>query len=282
MKKSMISGLQKLKQTVTLSGSTPPLPQQRQQSQSREGSDTGSEHVVTKRKLEVSSAAHAVDGGPVFEILSVDPTQLDNENAEPLPYRFTVAKGFKQLIDSHTNLGTNTFVCGQDSNEYLALRGRMTVIDTTMSKIRQQMEWLHQELMVLETEKQDLIQKLHNLPLHDRSCTEFTISIHPPRPVEALPAPDEEPQDLMRRAETTAMSELPHGGEYVILHSGEHACTGDESGSARRCACVCVCACIHIIHITERESIDFYLCQPLAHLYIHIYIYVCVKRLLPL
>jgi hypothetical protein len=230
VKTRMMAGLQKLKQTVTLTGGSPGRPP-RPRPQSEEGSQDSSERLAPKKKVDVVTAPRAIDGGPKYEMLSVDTTETEDEHTqkEPLPYRFTMPPGFKQLMDPQTTLGTNTFVYGQDSQEYLDLRGRMTVVDTTMSKIRQQMEWLHQELMVLETEKQDLTLKLHNLPLQDRSCTEFSISVHPQRAVEALPVADEEQQDLMRRAETTAISELPHGGEYVVLHSGEHVCTSSDS-----------------------------------------------------
>ena len=190
------------------------------------------ENLFGRKKADVNMAPRAIGGGAEYEMLSVDPAQAENERAEPLPYRFAMPAGFKQLVDPNTSLGTNTFVCGQDSQEFLALRGRMTVLDTTMSKIREQMEWLHQELMVLEAEKQDLTLKLSSLPLRDRSCTEFSISVHPPRPVEALPIAEEEGHDLCRRAEATAMSELPHGGEYVVLHSRQHECSGSSARSS--------------------------------------------------
>ena len=234
---SMLKGLQKLKQTVTLTPSSP-APPASEEHESREVSrlshantDTGAVRIELG-ELKASTAPRALDGVGLYEMLSVDEAGTQREQSEPIPYRFRVPEGFKQLTDPQTTLGTNTFVYGQDSHEYLALRGRMTVLDTTMSKIRQQMEWLHQELMVLETEKLELTQQLHNLPLHDHSCTEFTITLLPRRPVEALPVPDEELQDLMRRAEATAMSELPHGGEYAVLHSSEHACSSGGGGSA--------------------------------------------------
>ena len=234
---SMLKGLQKLKQTVTLTPSSP-APPASEEHESREVSrlshantDTGAVRIELG-ELKASTAPRALDGVGLYEMLSVDEAGTQREQSEPIPYRFRVPEGFKQLTDPQTTLGTNTFVYGQDSHEYLALRGRMTVLDTTMSKIRQQMEWLHQELMVLETEKLELTQQLHNLPLHDHSCTEFTITLLPRRPVEALPVPDEELQDLMRRAEATAMSELPHGGEYAVLHSSEHVCCSSGGGSA--------------------------------------------------
>ena len=234
---SMLKGLQKLKQTVTLTPSSP-APPASEEHESREVSrlshantDAGAVRIELG-ELKASTAPRALDGVGLYEMLSVDEAGTQREQSEPIPYRFRVPEGFKQLTDPQTTLGTNTFVYGQDSHEYLALRGRMTVLDTTMSKIRQQMEWLHQELMVLETEKLELTQQLHNLPLHDHSCTEFTITLLPRRPVEALPVPDEELQDLMRRAEATAMSELPHGGEYAVLHSSEHACSSGGGGSA--------------------------------------------------
>ena len=234
---SMLKGLQKLKQTVTLTPSSP-APPASEEHESREVSrlshantNTGAVRIELG-ELKASTAPRALDGVGLYEMLSVDEAGTQREQSEPIPYRFRVPEGFKQLTDPQTTLGTNTFVYGQDSHEYLALRGRMTVLDTTMSKIRQQMEWLHQELMVLETEKLELTQQLHNLPLHDHSCTEFTITLLPRRPVEALPVPDEELQDLMRRAEATAMSELPHGGEYAVLHSSEHACSSSGGGSA--------------------------------------------------
>ena len=220
VRQGLLKGLQKIKETVT-----PMTPDRRRPPSPRE---VRSENLFSRKKADVDTAPRAIGSGSEYEMLSVDPAQT--EHAEPLPYRFSMPTGFKQLIDPSTNLGTNTFVCGQDSPEYLALRGRMTVLDTTMSKIRQQMEYLHQELMVLETEKQDLTLKLSSLPVHDRSCAEFSISLHPPRPVEALPIAEEESHDLGRRAEATAMSELPHGGEYVVLHSSEHECS---SSSAR-------------------------------------------------
>jgi hypothetical protein len=220
VRQGLLKGLQKLKETVT-----PMTPDRRRPPSPRE---VRSDNLFSRKKADVDTAPRAIGSGYEYEMLSVDPAQT--EHAEPLPYRFSMPTGFKQLIDPSTNLGTNTFVCGQDSPEYLALRGRMTVLDTTMSKIRQQMEYLHQELMVLETEKQDLTLKLSSLTVHDRSCAEFSISLHPPRPVEALPIAEEESHDLGRRAEATAMSELPHGGEYVVLHSSEHEC---NSSSAR-------------------------------------------------
>ena len=139
MRTRMIKGLQKIKQTVTMTSS--PI-QSSEGRESVDGSHASSENLGSaKKRPEVSAAARAVGGGPMYEVLSIDATQAADHHSEPMPYRFCMPEGFKQLNDPQTNLGTNTFVCGQDSSEYLQLRGRMTVLDTTMSKIRQQMEW---------------------------------------------------------------------------------------------------------------------------------------------
>jgi len=145
MRSRMLKGLKKLKDTVkdTVSLTGTPPPSLRPESEGSEASER-----PAKKKADVSTAPRAIDGGSLFEMLSVDPLRAGDEHTEPLPYHFSMPEGFKQLIDPQTNIGTNTFVSGQDSCEYLKLRGRMTVVDTTMSKIRQQMEWLHQELMV--------------------------------------------------------------------------------------------------------------------------------------
>ncbi|KAJ1469442.1 hypothetical protein T484DRAFT_1851778, partial [Baffinella frigidus] len=43
---------------------------------------------------------------------------------------------------------------------HLELRGRITAVDATMTKMREQMEWLDEEMSRLEAEKNELAQRL--------------------------------------------------------------------------------------------------------------------------
>ena len=95
-------------------------------------------------------------------------------------------------MDERKGKATNVFIAGEESEEFLVTRSRMSVVDATLAKIRKQMEWLQEEMSQLEAEKQQLARKL--LPL--KGCQEFTLSVCEPRSVDFLPIPDEELQDL--------------------------------------------------------------------------------------